>query len=96
MHIVHINDAPSVRDQDGILRRQCTDLHKIVAAIDPADGRNDALVHYIFALRDLQHAHETGCLEEDDAAIEAAEAAVTQASDELVAAQNRLLPSRSK
>jgi len=35
-----------------------TDLNKILDSIHEAEGRNDALRAYIYALRDLQRAHD--------------------------------------
>jgi hypothetical protein len=89
--LVHISAAPSVHDADGVLRRQCTDLNRIIASLDEAEGRNDALIAYIFALRDLQHANDayalTGESSGDDVA--RAEIAVKEAFAELAAAQHR-------
>ena len=87
MKIVNINDAPVVRDGDGILRCQLTDLSRIVDNIDTAEGRNDALRAYIYALRDLQHAHDVNVYEENDAAIDAAQALVAKTFDQLIVAQ---------
>jgi hypothetical protein len=87
MRIVSINDAPAVRDTDGILRYQLTDLSRIVDNIDSAEGRNDALRAYIYALRDLQHAHDVSIYEENDAEIDAAQALVTKTFDQLIVAQ---------
>jgi hypothetical protein len=78
MKIVSINNAPTIRDHDNILRSDITDLGKIVDAIDTAAGRNDALKAYVFALRDLQHAHDTSCYESNDDEIDAAQAQVAQ------------------
>jgi hypothetical protein len=87
MKIVSINDTPTVHDADGILRCQLTDLSKIVDNIDAAEGRNNALRAYIYALRDLQHAHEVGIYEENDAAIDGAQALVIKKFNELIVAQ---------
>jgi hypothetical protein len=88
----HISAAPSVHDVDGVLRRQCTDLNRIVGALDEAEGRNNALIAYVYALRDLQHANDayalTGESSGDDVA--RAEIAVKEAFAELAAAQRRL------
>jgi hypothetical protein len=87
MKIVSINDAPAVRDADGILRCQLTDLSRIIDNIDTAEGRNDALRAYIYALRDLQHAHDVNAYEENGAAIDAAQALVAKTFDQLIVAQ---------
>jgi hypothetical protein len=70
-------------------RSDITDLGKIVDAIDTAAGRNDALKAYVFALRDLQHAHDAGCYEPNDdlTEIDAAQARVAQTFDALIVAQ---------
>jgi hypothetical protein len=58
MKIVSIN-APKVRDVDGIMKGDVIDLNRIIAGIDEANGRNDDLRGYIYALRDLQRAHDS-------------------------------------
>jgi hypothetical protein len=85
--IVSINNAPTIRDADNILRAVITDLSKIVDNIDTAGGRNDALRRYIYALRDLQHAHDVEAYEENDAAIRAAQALVAKTFDRLIVAE---------
>ena len=87
MKIVSINDAPAVRDTDGILRCELTDLSRIIDNIDTAEGRNDALRAYIYALRDLQHAHDVSIYEKNDAEIDAAQALVAKTFDQLIVAQ---------
>jgi hypothetical protein len=85
--IVSINNAPTIRDADNIIGTEITDLSKIVDNIDEAGGRNEALRRYIYALRDLQHAHDVGVYEENDAAIDAAHALVAKAFDRLIVAE---------
>jgi hypothetical protein len=87
MKIVNINDAPTVRNDDGGIRHDVTDLGKIIDNIDEAEGRNDALRAYIYALRDLQRAHNESCFETNDADIDRAKAAVNSAFDRLIAAE---------
>jgi hypothetical protein len=92
--IVSINNAPTIRDADNIIRTEITDLSKIVDNIDEAGGRNDALRRYIYALRDLQHAHDVAAYEENDAEIRVAQALVAKAFDRLIVAEfslNRLI-----
>jgi hypothetical protein len=96
MRIINISDAPSVCDEDGNIRRDITDLNRILNRIDDADGRNDCLREYILALRDLQRAHELSMFEdlspqeEREADIDKAQVAVDLAFDDLIAAQSRL------
>jgi hypothetical protein len=90
MKIISINDAPSIRDRYSIMRKDVTDLTKIVDGIDTAEGRNDALRAYIYALRDLQHEHDTFSYENNYAAIDAAQARVIVAFNRLIEAQHRL------
>jgi hypothetical protein len=87
MKIVSINAAPSVCDRDCCIRRDVTDLNKILDNIDTAEGRNDALRAYIYALRDLQHAHNEFAFEGDGDDIDKAQAAVAKAFYRLVSAQ---------
>jgi hypothetical protein len=49
----------SALDEDGLIRSDVTDLNAILDNIDECSGRNDALRAYIYALRDLQHAHNS-------------------------------------
>jgi hypothetical protein len=58
MKIVAINNSSTVRNEDGTIRGDMTDLNKILDSIDEAEGRNDAPRAYIYALRDLQRAHD--------------------------------------
>jgi hypothetical protein len=70
--------------------------------VDEANGRNDALRAYIYALRDLQRAHdrsgiayEDGRAKANSADIAAAKAAVAKAFDRLIVAEfslNRSAP----
>ena len=48
------------------MRDALADLGKIIANIDEAEGRNDCLRAYIFALRYLQTAHDVGALQQND------------------------------
>jgi hypothetical protein len=43
--------------EDWEIRIDETDLNRILDKIDGTEGRNDALRDYIYALRDLQWAH---------------------------------------
>src|SRR5262245_8027235 len=90
MKVVSINNAPAIRDTDGVLRYELTDLSTIIGNIDCAEGRNDALRAFIYALRDLQHAHDLSAYEENDAMIDAARAVVAKTFDQLIVAQLRL------
>jgi hypothetical protein len=93
MKVISINSAPSVCNEDDILRHDVTDLNKILSRIDGVEGRNDALRAYIYALRDLQRAHDSysfGGEDGEDAAIDRAQAAVDETFDSLIAAQHRL------
>jgi hypothetical protein len=98
MKVVAINLAPQIRDDNGVLRPDVTDLNKIIDGIDQANGRNDALRSYIYALRDLQHAHDsyaiTGAAGDGD--IDCAEDAVKDAFDHLTVCQLSLLMDRWK
>jgi hypothetical protein len=85
--IVSINHAPAVIDEDQVMRADVTDLNQIVANIDEAEGRNDALRAYVYALRDLQRAHDRSSYEEVDAEIDAAQAAVAAAFRRLIVAE---------
>src|SRR5262245_36010327 len=87
LKIVSINDAPAVRGAHGILRCQLTDLSRIINTIDNAEGRNDTLRAYVYAPRDLQHAHDVNVYEENDAAIDAAQTLVAKTFDQLIVAQ---------
>jgi hypothetical protein len=90
MKIVSINNNPSACDGDSCIRPDVTDLNAIVANIDEAEGRNDALRAYIYALRDLQVAYnessyaDGGSREDKDKAIDKAQAAVNKAFDWLI------------
>lgn len=53
MKVVSINRAPSASDRDGLIRRDITDLNRILANIDTIEGRNDCIIAYVHALRDL-------------------------------------------
>lgn len=90
MNIVNINAAPTVCDADGGIRPDVTDINKILDIIDRAEGRNDAIRAYIYALRDLQHAHnESSYADTVDAygKIDRAQAAVAAAFDRLIVAE---------
>ena len=93
MKIVSINSAPTACDRDGLIRRDITDLNLILANIDTVCGRNDAIIAYVHALRDLQVAHNesafaddgtNGTHEERHAEIDRAQAAVAAAFDRLI------------
>ena len=58
MKIVSINNSPTVRNDDGGIRHDVTDLGKIIDNVDECNGRNDCLRAYVYALRDLQRAHD--------------------------------------
>ena len=87
-----INDAPTVSDYSGI-RRDVTDLNQILNNIDTVEGRNDYLREYIYALRDLQHAHNRSVFAGEDGEggsnddIDRAYDAVNEAFGRLVIAQ---------
>jgi hypothetical protein len=89
MKLVSINSAPTIRDEDGGIRPDVTSLDAILSAIDAVEGRNDCIRAYVYALRDLQVAHNEGVsVEEDvDAAIDRAHAAVNKAFDALIVAE---------
>lgn len=94
MKIVNINAAPSVCDADGAIRPDVTDLNNILANTDHAEGRNDAIRAYIFALRDLQYAHNQAACYADsgfgDREIDQARRAVRIAFDRLTYCELRL------
>jgi hypothetical protein len=86
--IVSINNAPTIRDADNIIRTEITDLSKIVGNIDEATGFEMKLCAATSTLcDDLQHAHDVGVYEENDAAIDAAHALVAKAFDRLIVAE---------
>ena len=96
MKIVSINQAPTACDRDGLIRRDITDLNLILANIDTVEGRNDCIIAYVHALRDLQVAHNesgfaddgtNGTSEERDAEIDRTRAAVNKAFDDLIMAE---------
>jgi hypothetical protein len=90
MNIVNINNAPTVHDEDGCIRYDVRDFNRIIDNIDKACGRNDALRAYIYRLRDLQRANDESCFDNNDAAIDRAEAAVVEAFERLIVAQRTL------
>ena len=55
-----------------------------------AAARNDALRQYVYALRDLERENCISMEEENEDAIDTAQAAVTRAFDDLIEAQQRL------
>ena len=69
-------------NEDGAIYPDVTSLDLILKHIDKCNGRNDALRAYIYALRDLQWAHNEfaayGTVEV--AVVDQAEAAVREAS----------------
>jgi hypothetical protein len=87
MKIVSINTAPTVLDDDGSIRGDATDLNKILDNVDQAEDRNDAPRAYIYALRDLQRAHDRYAIFGEFAAIDPARTAVAKAFDRLVVAE---------
>ncbi len=64
-----------------------TNLGQILATIDQACGRNDAIRAYIYTLRDLQRAIDVSSFENNDVAIARAQAAVNGAFDRLIVAE---------
>ena len=93
MKIVSINAAPSVCDADGGVRPDVTDLNNILDNVDHAEGRNDAIRAYIFALRDLQYAHNQSSYADSgfgDAEINQAQLVVREAFDRLTYCELRL------
>jgi len=83
---------PDVNDDDGNLRPDITDLNAIVGRLDETCGRNDALVAYIFALRDQQRTIELyATVENNKEEVEAAEANVRAAFSRLISCQCGLL-----
>jgi hypothetical protein len=83
MKIVSINQAPKVVNADGHIKPNVKSLDAIVANIDTARGRNDALRAYIYALRDLQVANN----DPPYSAADKAQAAVAKAFDALILAE---------
>jgi hypothetical protein len=76
--------------EDDLIRVDETDLNRILDNIDRAEGRNDALRDYIYALRDLQWAHNWFAMNGGDSAdreIDGAQRAVNEAFDRLIRAQ---------
>jgi hypothetical protein len=90
--------------EDWEIRVDETDLNRILDKIDGAEGRNDALRDYIYALRDLQWAHNwsaTAGGHSADTEIYGAQRAVNDAFDRLIRAQRTLsaeieLPGRAR
>jgi hypothetical protein len=90
--------------EDWEIRIDETDLNRILDKIDGTEGRNDALRDYIYALRDLQWAHNwsaTTAADRADAEIYGAQRAVNDAFDRLIRAQRALsaeieLPGRAR
>lgn len=93
MKVVSISNSPTVCDGDGSIRGDVTDLNKILDNIDQAEGRNDAIRVYIYALRDLQRAHNRFAFDGNDNTDEA-QAAVAAAFDRLIEAEFSLNRSR--
>ena len=88
MKIVSINDAPGVCNNDGTIRGDVTDIGRIIDNIDHGCGRNAALRAYIYALRDLQRAHDKSAIEAGcNSEIGNAQAAVNEAFDRLIVAE---------
>ena len=94
MKIVSINESPTHEDADGCIRADLRDIGKIIDRIDTAEGRNDALKAYIYALRDLQRAHDrfSGMTGEDCdvAEVYQAQAKVAREFDRLIVAEFKL------
>jgi hypothetical protein len=88
--IVSTNESPTHQDGDGCIRAELTDIGKIIDRIDEAEGRNDALKAYIYALRDLQRANELSCFDCNDAEIERAQVNVAREFDRLIVAEFKL------
>jgi hypothetical protein len=86
MKIVSINNAPTVREDDTI-RHDVVRLDTILANIDAANGRNDALRTYVFALRDLQRANDQYAIAGGPDRIDQAQAVVAEAFDRLIDAE---------
>jgi hypothetical protein len=86
MKIVSISNSPTVCDGDGSIRGDVTDLNRILDSIDQ-EGRNDAVRAYIYALRDLQRAHDRHAFFGDNTAIDPAQTAVAAAFDRLILAE---------
>jgi hypothetical protein len=79
--------APAEIELDGTE----TDLNLIIDNIDGVCGRNDALREYIYALRDLQRAHNEGAYEHVPTAVYVeAEARVVAAFEWLALRQREL------
>ena len=74
---------------DWKIDKAATDLTEIVGLLDEAEGRNDALRAYIFALRDLQWLHNEAVEAGGyiDVEIDAAQRAVNVAFDALIVAE---------
>jgi hypothetical protein len=89
MKIISINESPTLEDDDGAIRADLKDIGKIISRIDSCEGRNDALIAYVYALRDLQRAHDLNCVCSADCSpeIEKAQAKVEREFDRLIIAQ---------
>jgi hypothetical protein len=76
----------------GPLQGDIVSLDEILSHVDSSAGRNAALRRYIICLRNLQRENDRYGIEggENGAAIDAAQAAVTKAFQELVGAQHAL------
>ena len=87
MKIVAINSSPTVCDDYGV-RGDVTSLDKILSSIDGAAGRNDCIRAYVYALRDLQRAHDLFVHgDATDAEVDAAQATVAAAFRRLIVAE---------
>jgi len=88
INITSIYDPRAV-DEYHVMRKDITSMDLIVDNIDGL--RQPSLRNYIFALRDLQHAHDTSAYESNDAEIEQAFAVVQTAFQQLRECHDLLL-----
>ena len=84
-----MDENNAARDCTGCIRLDLKDLTKILDNIDTEYGRNDALRDYIFALRDLQFAHDVYATRGYDE-IDGAQRVVDEAFRRLIDAQHQL------
>jgi hypothetical protein len=88
VHAGTMTDA--IREEEGFLRSDAMSLDAIIANIDQADDRNVALRDYVYALRDLQIAHNDGSYFDTDVRIDEAQAQVRKAFAHLIETEQSL------
>ena len=80
----------AIREREGSLRSDAISFDVIVDNIDAANDRNVALRDYVYALRDLQIAHNDSSYFDNEARIDEAQTQVRKAFAYLVQAEQSL------